>query len=107
MAKIKTNPDNEVTETQVIEDQGTEVQEVKTAVVEASEKVAVPQPSQKEKEDLSQPEPEVAPQVRDILKSYSIYEMLYIDKHGGVFTPDTLQVIRKNAVLYKNPFYKP
>lgn len=41
-----------------------------------------------------------------ILKSFSTYATLYIDRHGGVYTPDTPHVIRGNAVLYTNPFHK-
>lgn len=41
-----------------------------------------------------------------ILKSFSTYASLYIDRHGGVYTPDTPHTIRGNAVLYTNPFHK-
>lgn len=42
----------------------------------------------------------------DVLKSFPANESLYVDKHGGAFTADTPKLIRGNAVLYKNPFYK-
>lgn len=42
----------------------------------------------------------------DVLKSFPTNESLYVDKHGGAFTADTPKLIRGNAVLYKNPFYK-
>lgn len=41
-----------------------------------------------------------------VLQSYPMYEELYIDKSGGTFTSDTAPNIRKNAPLYKNPFFK-
>lgn len=107
MAKIKTNPENEVTEAQEAVEQGTEVQEIEAAAVEISGKAVVPEPVRKVKQERSQPEEELEPLVKDILRAYSKYEMLYIDKHGGVYSPDTLPVIRRNAILYTNPFYKP
>lgn len=41
-----------------------------------------------------------------ILKSFPNYESLYVDRHGGVFTPDTPKTIRGSATLYKNPHFK-
>lgn len=46
-------------------------------------------------------------QVRQILKVYPNYESLNVDHHGSSYTPDTPAVLRKGAVLYKNPFYQP
>jgi hypothetical protein len=46
------------------------------------------------------------PSVEAILKSFPAYESLYIDSHGGIYTPTTAPVVRGNAILYKNPFYK-
>jgi hypothetical protein len=43
--------------------------------------------------------------VKTILKSFSGYESLYIDSHGGFFTTATAPRIRGNAILYKNPYY--
>ncbi|RHH14381.1 hypothetical protein DW228_06160 [Bacteroides fragilis] len=107
MAKIKTNPENEVTEVEEAVEQGTEVQEIEAAAVEISGKAVVPEPVRKVKQERSQPEEELEPLVKDILRAYSKYEMLYIDKNGGVYSPDTLPVVRRNAILYTNPFYKP
>lgn len=45
--------------------------------------------------------------IRNILKDFTGYEALFVDKHGGVFTPDTALVIRGDATLYKNPSYNP
>ena len=44
--------------------------------------------------------------VRNTLKMYSQYPTLFVDRLGGVFTPDTPTKIRGTATLYKNPFYK-
>jgi hypothetical protein len=44
--------------------------------------------------------------VIEILRLYPGYESLYVDRHGGVYTPDTAVLLRREAVLYKNPFYK-
>lgn len=46
-------------------------------------------------------------QVMQVLRTYSGYENLYVDKHGGAYTPDTPALLRKEATLYKNPFYQP
>ena len=43
----------------------------------------------------------------EILKAYSNYESLYVDKFGCAYTPDTSEPIRGSAVLYKNPHFKP
>lgn len=45
-------------------------------------------------------------QTDGILKSFSGYDSIYIDKQGGVFTSDTPKSIRGTATLYKNPHYK-
>lgn len=51
--------------------------------------------------------PVIDEQVRQILKVYPNYESLYVDRHGSSYTPDTPAMLRKEAVLYKNPFYQP
>lgn len=43
---------------------------------------------------------------QSILKTFPFYEYLYVDKDGGSYTPNTSVSIRKNATLYKNPYYK-
>lgn len=45
--------------------------------------------------------------VSDVLRAFSGYETLYVDRHGGAFSPDTPPSIRTGAVLYRNPFFKP
>lgn len=42
----------------------------------------------------------------NVLKAFSMYEYLYVDKQTGSYTPDTPQNIRRNATLYKNPYFK-
>jgi hypothetical protein len=39
------------------------------------------------------------------LEKFPAYPSLYIDRHGGTYTPDTAATVRGGAVLYKNPFY--
>lgn len=41
----------------------------------------------------------------ELLKKFPGYPSLYIDSHGGTFSPDTPAAIRGKAVLYENPFY--
>jgi hypothetical protein len=41
----------------------------------------------------------------ELLKKFPGYPSLYIDAHGGTFSPDTPTAIRGKAVLYENPFY--
>lgn len=55
-------------------------------------------------EKSSEPEPDSF--VLGILQSFAAHESLYVDRHGGAFTPDTPVGIRGDAVLYANPFYK-
>lgn len=43
--------------------------------------------------------------VLELLKKFPGYPSLYIDAHGGTFSPDTPAAIRGKAVLYENPFY--
>lgn len=45
------------------------------------------------------------PHVLAILKKFPTYESLYVDAHGGTFTPDTSAAVRGKAVLYKNPYF--
>lgn len=58
-----------------------------------------------DKEENGQ-EDAIPPHIEKILKLYPQYESLYIDNRGGVFTVETNQNIRKEAILYKNKNYK-
>lgn len=105
MAKIKTEKpvDNIVDElVEKIETTINPTDEAKTEKIETEEQ---------DTEGLENtPETETAQELPDniqrILKLYHNMSELYIDKFGGVFTPDTKPSIRGNAALYKNPFYK-
>lgn len=55
-----------------------------------------------EPEQLAEPD-ELA---LDVLRAFTGYATLYVDRHGGAFTPDTPAAIRAGAVLYRNPFFK-
>lgn len=96
MAKIRTTPEEE---TNISQD--TQVAEVEN-----------PTPSQavEKKKSKEAPQLQISEQpdkhVMEILKIYSCHKELYVDKYGGVFTPDTPQAIRKSAVKYQNPFYQ-
>jgi hypothetical protein len=46
------------------------------------------------------------PFVGEILKAFPLYESLYIDAHGGTFTPNTPEKVRAKAPRYRNPYYK-
>lgn len=44
--------------------------------------------------------------VEKILTRYPNYAELYVDAKGGVYISSTQQNIVKDAILYKNPYYK-
>lgn len=62
-------------------------------------------PAKKTKE--KEPEPEPSEHTLDILRAFPAYASMYIDTQGGIYTPDTPEKLRGNAVLYKNPYHKP
>ncbi len=41
-----------------------------------------------------------------ILKCFPKEELMYIDRQGGLYVQNTEEHIRKNAVLYTNPYFK-
>ena len=45
------------------------------------------------------------PHILATLKKFPAYEALYIDTHGGTYTPNTPAAIRGKATLYKNPYF--
>lgn len=90
MAK-KVNPDIPLTAEPAGENAGTMVEATTQPVIKT------------EKETV-----EVAdPQIMQVLRVYPEYPELYVDRHGGAFTSDTPAIVRKDAILYKNPFYQP
>ncbi len=70
--------------------------------VPAAEKPAPKKEKKAEPEPLAEPD-ELA---LDILRAFTGYTTLYVDRHGGAFAPDTSAAIRAGAVLYRNPFFK-
>ncbi len=42
----------------------------------------------------------------EVLKAYSNYPSLYVDKFGCAYTPDTPKAIRGCTTLYQNPHFK-
>lgn len=48
---------------------------------------------------------DIPEKIDSILKIFPQYSELYIDSHGGVFTPGTPENIRKNAILYTNKYH--
>ena len=78
------------------------------AIPETSEKISAtvedkrPVPA----ENTGNTEDEAAdPYILALLEKFPAYPSLYIDRHGGTYTPDTAATVRGGAVLYKNPFY--
>lgn len=57
--------------------------------------------SQTEIKDQAKPEAYVL----SVLQSFPAYEQLYVDKQGGIYTPDTPESLRGMATLYKNPYF--
>lgn len=43
--------------------------------------------------------------VLSVLQAFPNYEQLYLDKQGGIYTPDTSENLREMATLYKNPYF--
>lgn len=62
--------------------------------------------SSPEKREEKPGEPEPDSFVLGVLQSFPSHEALYVDRHGGTYTPGTPVGIRRDAVLYANPFYK-
>lgn len=44
--------------------------------------------------------------ILNILKKFSSYKELYVDRGGGTYTTDTPAHLRPHAQLFKNPFFK-
>lgn len=57
--------------------------------------------SQTELKDQAKPEAYVL----SVLQAFPAYEQLYVDKQGGIYTPDTPESLRGMATLYKNPYF--
>lgn len=63
--------------------------------------------TKKENTIKNEPKTEAKPEayVLSVLQAFPNYEQLYIDKQGGIYTPDTLEHLREMATLYKNPYF--
>lgn len=61
---------------------------------------------EEEESPVTSPIVKVIPRhVGDVLKVYPKYQNLYVDDKGGAYTEDTIEAIRGEAELYKNPYY--
>ena len=71
----------------------------------AAETPAEETPQTENKQPTYEEKREADPHILAILKKFPTYESLYIDTHGGTYTPNTPAAIRGKAVLYKNPYF--
>ena len=62
-------------------------------------------PKTEDKQPTIEEKREADPHILAILKKFPTYESLYIDTHGGTYTPNTPAAIRGKATLYKNPYF--
>lgn len=76
---------------------------VKENTTQAPTEAPAETPVKKTKEKESEP----SGYTLNILRAFPAYASIYIDNQGGIYTPDTPERIRGNAVLYKNPYHKP
>lgn len=90
-------------ETPKTDEQVTQItEEVQTVAAETPTEEA---PKTENKQTENEEKSEVNPHILATLKKFPAYESLYIDTHGGTFTPNTPAAIRGKAVLYKNPYF--
>ena len=71
----------------------------------AAETPAEETPQKENKQPTNEEKREADPHILAILKKFPAYESLYIDTHGGTYTPNTPAAIRGKATLYKNPYF--
>ena len=71
----------------------------------AAETPAEETPQTENKQPTNEEKREADPHILAILKKFPAYESLYIDTHGGTYTPNTPAAIRGKATLYKNPYF--
>lgn len=73
------------------------------------ELTAVQEPEVTKTETVTKNEPKTEPKpeahVLSVLQTFPNYEQLYVDKQGGVYTPDTPEQLREMATLYTNPYF--
>ncbi len=106
-AAVETTEQDNTTEAKDTSVQEPEKIETKTdeTVAEKQEEETKETSREKPEKVGTNPEESTNPHILDMLKKFPAYESLYIDSHGGTFSPDTPAAIRRDAVLYKNPFY--
>lgn len=90
-----------VEEQKVVE--ASEVTQEQEAKAENSEAT---QEQEKETKAPTKEQEEIPANVDAILKLYPHYEECYVDKLGFVYPKNTPEYQRKDAVLYKNKYYK-
>lgn len=98
MAKKTITEEAPKTDEQVIQT----TEEVQTATTETPTEET---PKTEDKLPTNEEKREADPHILAILKKFPAYESLYIDTHGGTYTPNTPAAIRGKAVLYKNPYF--
>ena len=98
MAKKTITEEAPKTDEQVIQT----TEEVQTATTETPTEET---PKTEDKLPTNEEKREAEPHILAILKKFPTYESLYIDTHGGTYTPNTPAAIRGKAVLYKNPYF--
>ena len=98
MAKKTITEEAPKTDEQVIQT----TEEVLTATTETPTEET---PKTEDKLPTNEEKREADPHILAILKKFPTYEALYIDTHGGTYTPNTPAAIRGKATLYKNPYF--
>ena len=98
MAKKTNTEEAPKTDEQVIQT----TEEVQTATTDTPTEET---PKTEDKLPTNEEKREADPHILAILKKFPTYESLYIDTHGGTYTPNTPAAIRGKATLYKNPYF--
>lgn len=98
MAKKTITEEAPKTDEQVIQT----TEEVQTATTETPTEET---PKTEDKLPTNEEKREADPHILAILKKFPTYEALYIDTHGGTYTPNTPAAIRGKATLYNNPYF--
>ena len=106
--KAEKNEEKKPVETDV---RPTEGQVEETPVEDKVDNVSVEEqvenaPTEEQVEETPVEDKEEIPEfVHRILKIFSNYEMLYVARNGGTYTKDTQPEHRRDAILYKNPYF--